>query len=72
MGLDTAVLPEGTVWLDFFTPDPADSPVGKCVAVVRDMQYEVREGSEADEVVVLPKAFIANRNSSFILLELER
>jgi len=67
--IDTAALPEGTVWFDFFTPDSADSPVGKCVAVVRDMQYEVREGREVDEVVVLPKAFIAKRNSSFILLE---
>ena len=62
-------LPEGTEWLDFMTPALADSLVGKCVAAVRDMQYEVREGREAGEVVVLPQAFIANRNSSFILLE---
>jgi len=34
---------------------------------VRELQYEVREGREAGEVVVLPKAFIANRNGSFIL-----
>ena len=47
---------------------PADSPVGKCV-LVRDMQYEVREGSEAGEVVIVPVGFIANCNSSFILLE---
>jgi len=37
--------------------------------VVRLLQYEVREGREAGEVVVIPKAFIANRNSSFILQE---
>ena len=37
--------------------------------VVRVLQYEVREGGEAGEVVVVPTAFIANRNSSFILLE---
>ncbi len=35
--------------------------------VVRYLQYEVREGREAGEVVVLPKAFIAKRNQSFIL-----
>ena len=35
--------------------------------VVRELQYEVREGREAGEVVVIPKAFIANRNGSFIL-----
>ncbi len=63
------LLPEGTEFKDFMTPVLADSPVGKCVAVVRDMQYEVREGGEAGETVVIPKAFIANRNSSFILLE---
>jgi len=34
---------------------------------VRVLQYEVREGGEAGEVVVLPKAFIANRNGSLIL-----
>jgi len=34
---------------------------------VRLLQYEVREGREAGEVVVIPRAFIANRNSSFIL-----
>ena len=31
------------------------------------LQYEVREGREAGEVVVLPKAFIANCNGPFIL-----
>ena len=34
---------------------------------VRFLQYEVREGGEAGEVVVIPKAFIANCNGSFIL-----
>jgi len=38
--------------------------------LVRKLQYEVREGREAGEVVVIPKAFIANRNSSFILQEI--
>jgi len=69
--MDSKSLPEGTVYLDFMTPLTADSLVGKGVAVVRDMQYEVREGREAGEVVVVPSAFIANRNSSFILLEVE-
>jgi len=36
---------------------------------VRVLQYEVREGREADEVIVIPSAFIANRDSSFILQE---
>ncbi len=58
-------LPEGTEWLDFMTPVPADSPVGKR-DVVRILQYEVREGREAGEVVVLPKAFIAKRNECCI------
>ena len=44
------LLPEGTDWLDFMTPVSADSPVGKGV-VARILQYEVREGREADEVV---------------------
>ena len=35
--------------------------------VVRDLQYEVREGREAGEVVVVPQAFIAKCNQSFIL-----
>jgi len=39
--------------------------------VVRDLQYAVREGREAGEVVVIPKALIANRKNSFIL-HLER
>ena len=50
------------------TPSSADNPVGGR-GVVRELQYEVREGREAGEAVVIPTAFIANRNSSFILLE---
>ncbi len=42
---------------------------GQGGTLVRSLQYEVREGREAGEVVVVPKAFIANRNSSFILQE---
>ena len=34
---------------------------------VRELQYEVREGREAGEAVVLVSAFIADCNSSFIL-----
>jgi len=50
--IDSRLLPEGTEWLDFCTPCFVDSPVGKTskrsgVAVVRDMQYGVREGREA-------------------------
>ena len=37
--------------------------------VVRVLQYEVREGGDGDEVIVIPSVFIANRDSSFILLE---
>ena len=70
--MHSSALPEGTDWLDFMTPSSADSPVGRCVAVVRDMQYEVREGREAGEVVIVPQAFIAKRDSSFILLEREK
>ncbi len=66
--IDSVYLPEGTEWVDFMTPVLADSLVGKRV-VARILQYEVREGGEAGEVVVLPNAFIANRDSSFILLE---
>ncbi len=40
---------------------------GQGGTLVRSLQYEVREGREAGEVVVVPSAFIANRNSSFIL-----
>ncbi len=62
-------LPEGTmVELDVAAPDPADSLVGES-GVVRLLQYEVREGREAGEMVVIPTAFIAKRDSSFILLE---
>ncbi len=42
---------------------------GQGGTLVRSLQYEVREGREAGEVVVVPSAFIANRNSSFILQE---
>ena len=35
--------------------------------LVRLLQYEVREGREAGEAVIPPKALIANRNSSVIL-----
>ena len=59
--------PEGTEVEVLELPDFGDSPVGRG-AVVRILQYEVREGSEADEVVVVPQAFIAKRNQSFILL----
>ncbi len=37
--------------------------------LVRFLQYEVREGREAGEAVIIPTAFIAKRNSSFIMLE---
>jgi len=63
-----AFFPKGQSWLDFMTPVSADSPVGEGV-VARIMQYEVREGREAGEAVIVPSAFIANRDSSFILLE---
>ena len=46
-----------------------DGTPGSRDQVVRFLQYEVREGREAGEVVVVPSAFIANRDSSFILLE---
>jgi len=62
------VLPEGIGQLDLWTPRPADSPVGEG-DVVRILQYGVRERREAGEAVVTPKALIAIRDSSFILLE---
>jgi len=65
--VEKTLLPEGTVVGLDFDSETADSPVGS--GVVRLLQYEVREGREAGEVVVIPTAFIANRNSSFILLE---
>ena len=58
-------LPEGSGCI-IMAPRPADSPVGKGDQAYI-LQYEVREGREAGEVVVLPQAFIANRNQSFIL-----
>ncbi len=42
-------------------------PDGQVPAGDRFLQYEVREGREAGEVVVIPKAFIAKRNGPFIL-----
>jgi len=66
--IDSDSLPEGTEWVDFLTPISADSPVGGAGVVARILQYEVREGREAGEVVVLPKAFIADRNQTCILL----
>ena len=39
----------------------------RVVAGARFLQYEVREGGEAGEVVVIPKAFIADCNGPFIL-----
>ncbi len=64
------LLPEGTVveLLVMLDSETADSPVGKS-GLVRELQYEVREGREAGEVVVIPTAFFAKRDSSFILLE---
>ena len=35
--------------------------------LVHLLQYEVREGREAGEVVVIPESFIADRNQSVIL-----
>ena len=42
-------------------------PDGQVPGAVRFLQYEVREGREAGEAVVIPKAFIANCNGPFIL-----
>ena len=64
--MDSNDLPEGTGGGLVVAPLPADSPVGEG-DVVRVLQCEVREGREAGEVVVIPKAFIAKRNQSFIL-----
>ena len=68
VAMTKGALLEGIEWEDFMTPLLTDSLVGKRV-VVRILQYEVREGREAGEVVVVSKAFIAKRDSSFILLE---
>ena len=63
------LLPDGTeVHFQVDSDASADSPVGGR-GVVRELQYEVREGGDGDEVIVIPTAFIANRDSSFILLE---
>ncbi len=64
----TLSLPEGTDRKANVLRSDADSLVGKRV-VVRELQYGVREGREAGEVVIIPKAFIADRDSCFILLE---
>ena len=42
-------------------------PDDQVPGVVHFLQYEVREGREVGEVVVIPKAFIAKCNQSFIL-----
>ena len=63
---DHSLPPEGTVCSIY--SESADSPVGRR-GVVRKLQYEVRDGREADEVIVFGLAFIAKRNSSFILLD---
>jgi len=63
--LQKRLLPEGTDFIDFWAPVSADSPVGR---QARNLQYEVHEGGDGDEVMIVPEAFIANRNQSFILL----
>jgi len=45
------------------TPESRD----QVVSPAPFLQYEVREGREVGEVVVIPKAFIANCDGSFIL-----
>ena len=45
----------------------SDLPDQAVDGVAPFLQYEVREGREAGEVVVLPKAFIANCNGPFLL-----
>ncbi len=57
------LLPEGSGSIKI-SPLPADSSVGK---VVRMLQYGVREGGEAGEVVCILEPFIADCNQSFIL-----
>jgi len=70
--MTTLLLPEGTEVLVSgpeglrFGGQPGREGV---TGLVRDLQYEVREGREAGEAVIIPTAFIAKRNSSFILLE---
>ena len=65
--IDLRSFPDGTEIEVIQTPGFGDSPVGRG-AVVRKLQYEVREGREAGETVVVPQAFIAKRNQYFILL----
>ena len=63
------LLPEGTeVFLSDFALGGQPGREG-VKGLVRLLQYEVREGREADEAVIIPTAFIARRDSSFILLE---
>ena len=64
--IDSSLLPEGTKWLDFMTPDFADSPVGKG-GVVRILQYEVREGREAGEAVLFSRISRAECPIPFVL-----
>ena len=55
---------------------PTDSVVREGVdgfrTLVRNLRYEVHEGREAGEVVIVPQAFIAKRNHRIILLEVVR
>jgi len=44
--------------------ESSDGPGGRLVRLLR---YEVREGREAGEVVVIPQVFIANCKVPFIL-----
>jgi len=61
----TLLPPEGTELVDWLDSEFRGQP-GR---VARVLQYGVREGREAGEVVCIPEAFIANCNSLFILLE---
>ena len=63
----TLLPPEGTDWMYWIDSDVVRGQPGRVVA--RGLQYGVREGREAGEVVCIPSAFIANCDSSFILLE---
>jgi len=66
----TALFPEGTE-LELLKYSELGGQPGRegVTGLVRELQYEVREGREASEAVIIPTAFIANRDSSFILLE---
>ena len=65
-GAQLFLFPEGIEWMDFMTPVLADSPVGKG-DVVRILQYGVREGGEAGEVVAPFVVRIAKRKGSVIM-----